>query len=139
MIAGNLRSGDEERLPQHFAANGWEFFGPGWLREQLRKTAASGYSNQVSAIVAKLLLRDKTGASSGAADVSVRNRPASWPKDAPLKLLVDYNPKQPGSKSYDRFQGYFSPQATTLAGALSVGVRMDDIRNDVGKGYISLG
>jgi hypothetical protein len=56
-----------------------------------------------------------------------------------LKLLVTHNPKKPGSLAYDRFEGYFSPDATTLGGALNAGVRMDDIRNDMAKGYISLG
>lgn len=138
MIAGNLRSGDEDRLPEHFVANGWEFFGPEWLREKLSKTAASGYSNQVSAIVAKLLLRGKAS-TAPRANAPARNGRTAWPKDAPLKLLVDSNPKKPGSMAYDRFQHYFSPEATTLAGALSTGVRMDDIRNDLQKGYISLG
>jgi hypothetical protein len=59
MIAGKLKAGDEEQLSKHFAENGWEFYGPDWLREQLSKTAEAGYANQVSAIVAKLLLRGK--------------------------------------------------------------------------------
>lgn len=140
MIAGNLKSGDEKLLPQHFAANGWEFFGPEWLRDQLSHMAARGYSNQVSAIVAKLLLRGATGkaAAAAAAHPAGNGRRRKWPQEAPLKLLVEANPKLPGSQAHARFENYFSPSATTLAGALAAGVRMDDIRNDVAKGYIAL-
>ena len=132
MMAGNLKTGDDEKLNQHFAKKGWTFFGPSWLRDQLSQTAMGSYSNQVSAIVAKLLLREGKKPRAG-------NGTGKWQQDTPLKLLVETNPKLIGSKAYTRFQGYFSPSATTLAGALAAGVRMDDIRNDVAKGYIELG
>jgi hypothetical protein len=57
MVAGKVKRGDEERLPEHLRAKGWLFFGPDWLRERLRTRAREGYSNQVSSIVAKLLVR----------------------------------------------------------------------------------
>jgi hypothetical protein len=141
MMAGKIKAGDEELLPQHFATNGWVFFGPTWLREQLNATAERGYSNQVSAVVAKLLLRGAKGNSAGAGGtLSPSNgRRSKWQENASLKLLVDANPKRPGSQAHARFESYFSPSATTLAGALAAGVRMDDIRNDVAKGYIELG
>lgn len=139
MIAGKLKSGDEERLPDHFKTNDWEFFGPGWLRDQLSKTAASSYNNQVSAIVAKLLLRGNGAPSKPRRKSYIAARSERWTDDTPLKLLIDYNPKKPGSKAHEHFQGYFSPDATTLGGALKAGVRMVDIRHDRGKGFISLG
>lgn len=141
MIAGKLRVGDENSLPEHFAANDWVFLGPEWLREQLGKMATSGYSNQVSAIVAKLLLRNGNKLVSSSAPTALQSsaRSAGWDPDAPLQLLVEANPKRPGSKAHVRFEGYFSPKATTLRGALDAGVRMDDIRNDVAKGFIRLG
>jgi hypothetical protein len=140
MIAGNLKSGDDNRIAEHFNAKGWEFFGPEWLRHQLGKVAASGYTNQVSAIVAKLLLRVKKAPHATVEPATAANGVSKgWPRDAPLRLLVTANPKRPGSMAYDRFQGYFSPSAATLAGALASGLRMDDIRNDVAKGFIKLG
>jgi hypothetical protein len=142
MMAGKVKSGDEELLPEHFAGNGWEFFGPEWLRDQLSQMSGRGYSNQVSAIVAKLLLRGEKG-NSGAIGIASKagngGARTRWKQDAPLKLLVASNPKRPGSQAHVRFQSYFSPSATTLAGALAAGVRMDDIRNDVAKGFIELG
>jgi hypothetical protein len=140
MIAGNLKSGDDDLLAKHFEANGWMFFGPPWLREHLSKMATRSYSNQVSAIVAKLLLREPKARQQPAL-VTVATSPLrmNLPQEAPLQLLVDKNPKRPGTMAHARFQGYFSPGATTLGGALQAGVRMDDIRNDVAKGYIRLG
>jgi hypothetical protein len=140
MMAGKVRAGDEELLPQHFAANGWVFFGPTWLREQLNEMAARGYSNQISAVVAKLLLRRRgNSAGAGGTVLPSNGRRSKWQQNAPLKLLVDANAKRPGSQAHARFESYFSPSATTLAGALAAGVRMDDIRNDVAQGYIELG
>lgn len=50
---------DRQGLRQHFAAQGWEFWDEPWLRDRLRHMATGGYENQVSAVVAKLLLRDR--------------------------------------------------------------------------------
>jgi hypothetical protein len=53
-------SGDgRAKLHAHFAAQGWELWDEPWLREKLKHMAALGYENQVSAVVAKLLLRGK--------------------------------------------------------------------------------
>ena len=44
---------------QHFAEKGWELWDEAWLEEQLKLMSERGYENQVSAVVAKLLLRGK--------------------------------------------------------------------------------
>jgi hypothetical protein len=53
-IASNT---DREQLAQHFAKNGWDLWDETWLRERLKQMSELGYENQVSAVVAKLLLR----------------------------------------------------------------------------------
>lgn len=52
---------DADRVGMHtlFKAQGWELWDEPWLRERLAKMATQGYENQVSAVVAKLLLRGK--------------------------------------------------------------------------------
>jgi len=58
MACGKI--GDERgraALVQHFANNGWDLLDENWLKDRLRAMAADGYENQVSAVVAKLLLR----------------------------------------------------------------------------------
>lgn len=136
MIAGKISGSDGERLAEHFAARGWLFFGPDWIRDQLSKIALASYSNQVSAVVAKLLLRE--------GGKSVVLAPANgtrllWDQQAPLEVLVSANPKRPGSASHARFEYYYSSQAKTLGEALAAGVLRADIRNDVEKGYIRVG
>jgi hypothetical protein len=48
---------DRVGLQKHFAAQGWELWDEVWLRDRLKHMAHAGYENQVSAVVAKLLLR----------------------------------------------------------------------------------
>ena len=48
---------DREGLHKHFAQKGWELWDEEWLRKRLRVMSESGYENQVSAVVTKLLLR----------------------------------------------------------------------------------
>ncbi len=52
---------DTDRSGMHtlFKAQGWELWDEPWLRERLTKMSNQGYENQVSAVVAKLLLRGK--------------------------------------------------------------------------------
>jgi hypothetical protein len=50
---------DREGLRKHFAEQGWALWDEAWLRDRLRHMASGGYENQVSAVVAKLLLRGK--------------------------------------------------------------------------------
>lgn len=57
LIHGHATAGNSARLIEHFAANGWELFGPDWLQERLRNMAAAGYENSTAAIVAKMLLK----------------------------------------------------------------------------------
>jgi hypothetical protein len=51
---------DRQGLRDHFQARGWLLWDETWLRNKLKKMSDQGYENQVSAVVAKLLLRGKT-------------------------------------------------------------------------------
>ena len=61
---GILRAGctasenDRAGLQALFTQRGWQLFDENWLRDQLHKMAKRGYENEVSAVVAKLLLRE---------------------------------------------------------------------------------
>jgi hypothetical protein len=46
-------------LAQAFLEKGWELWDEPWLRQRLKHMSELGYENQVSAVVAKLLLRGK--------------------------------------------------------------------------------
>lgn len=48
---------DRNTLQEHFKSNGWFLFDDTWLRTKLLEVSEAGYENQVSSIVAKLLLR----------------------------------------------------------------------------------
>ena len=50
---------DRAGLHKHFAEKGWELWDEPWLRERLNHMSDRGYENQVSSVVAKLLLRGK--------------------------------------------------------------------------------
>jgi hypothetical protein len=49
---------DRDGLKKLFSRRGWELWDEAWLRDHLKKIADGSYENQVSAVVAKLLLRD---------------------------------------------------------------------------------
>jgi len=60
LACGKVRNEtDRATIRAHFAAQGWELWDEAWLRERLQRMAQQGYENQVSAVVAKLLLRGK--------------------------------------------------------------------------------
>jgi hypothetical protein len=60
LACGKVRNEtDREAIRAHFAAQGWELWDEPWLRDRLQRMAQQGYENQVSAVVAKLLLRGK--------------------------------------------------------------------------------
>lgn len=60
LACGHIASDiDRTGLHKHFAQNGWELWDEPWLRERLQRMAQQGYENQVSAVVAKLLLKGK--------------------------------------------------------------------------------
>lgn len=48
---------DRQRMKDHFVQHGWQLWDESWLRDRLRSMAGGGYENQISAVVAKLLLR----------------------------------------------------------------------------------
>jgi len=50
---------DRKGLHKHFAEKGWDLWDEPWLRERLQHMSAGSYENEVSAVVAKLLLRGK--------------------------------------------------------------------------------
>ena len=49
---------DHSKLIYHFKEKGWNLYDDVWLRSKLKDVSNSGYENQVSSIVAKLLLRE---------------------------------------------------------------------------------
>jgi hypothetical protein len=57
LACGKVREPDRHQLAAHFEQNGWELWDEAWLRDRLARMARNGYENQVSAVVAKLLLR----------------------------------------------------------------------------------
>ena len=57
LVAAKVRPKDLEALPGYFAERGWCFYGPNWIKAEVKRLADSGYSNDVSAVVAKILLR----------------------------------------------------------------------------------
>ncbi len=60
LAAGKIRNdADRATIRKHFEAQGWDLWDEQWLRERLQRMAQQGYENQVSAVVAKLLLRGK--------------------------------------------------------------------------------
>ena len=57
LVCGHTKKAAREELRSHFAENGWDLYDDEWLRDRLREVANGGYENQVSAVVAKLLVR----------------------------------------------------------------------------------
>jgi len=50
---------DRKGLHKHFVEKGWNLWDEPWLRDRLKHMATGSYENEVSAVVAKLLLRGK--------------------------------------------------------------------------------
>lgn len=59
MVYGYATASNTAILVDHFAANGWDLYGPDWLKEHLQRMATRSYDNQVASVVAKLLLPRK--------------------------------------------------------------------------------
>ena len=60
LACGKVRSEqDRAAIRSIFTEQGWEFWDEAWLQDRLERMAQQGDENQVSAIVAKLLLRGK--------------------------------------------------------------------------------
>jgi hypothetical protein len=58
LACGHIPSeGERAKLQNHFAQGGWILWDETWLRGRLRAMSAGNYENQISAVVAKLLLR----------------------------------------------------------------------------------
>ena len=62
LACGKIRNeSDRVAIRAHFDAKGWDLWDEKWLRERLQRLSNQSYENQVSAVVAKLLLRGKQG------------------------------------------------------------------------------
>lgn len=60
LACGRIASdADREGLHRLFAEKGWDLWDEPWLKERLQDMSERGYENQVSAVVAKLLLRGR--------------------------------------------------------------------------------
>jgi hypothetical protein len=59
-----------------------------------------------------------------------------FPDEATIEVLVQENPKRPGSKAHTRFQGYF--ESSTVGEARAKGLRYDDLAYDVGHSFIKV-
>jgi hypothetical protein len=60
LACGRIRNeADRIIIRAHFEVQGWELWDESWLHRHLREMANMGYENQISAVVAKLLLRGK--------------------------------------------------------------------------------
>lgn len=59
-------------------------------------------------------------------------------KEAPIKVLVEANPKRPGSSAYDRFEGYFKEGIVTVQDALDAGLTIGDIKYDLIHSFIEV-
>lgn len=142
MVAGKINRGDDEAIVKHFEANGWNFFGPAWLRAKLHKLSEMSYSNQVSAVVAKLLLRDNISEEKALSNMQAKtsSRPprSAFRDEQVITVHANENPKRAGSKARQRFELYFKLNECTVGEAKRLGLRHDDFRNDVARGYISI-
>ncbi len=57
LVAAKVKADNFEPLQALFAEKQWRLFGPDWLKERTTALAKSRYSNDISAVVAKILLR----------------------------------------------------------------------------------
>lgn len=58
LACGKITSdADRDALKAHFAEQDWDLYDEAWLRAHLTRMAKGSYENQVSAVVAKLLIR----------------------------------------------------------------------------------
>lgn len=85
--------------------------------------------------------KDSPAGDAPKASVARSNFKALYPEDATITLKVEANPKKAGSKSAERFEGYFAASKkgdTSVGGALAAGVTYADIAYDVGRGFITV-
>ena len=72
------------------------------------------------------------------AKTSIAHKAVGIAKEASLKLLVESNPKRPGSSAFDRFEGYFKEGSDTVQGALDNGLTMGDVKYDLIHSFIDV-
>jgi hypothetical protein len=63
LIHGHVTSHNAPLLARIFENEGWLLFGPDWLKAHLGRMSDGGYENSTAAIVAKILLRPRSGGS----------------------------------------------------------------------------
>lgn len=136
MAAGKVRGNDEPEITALFERQEWSFFGPNWVREQLHSVARQGYTNEVASVVAKLLLKAQTRTAPVKRSIE---SPRKLNGSTPLELIETENPKRRGSKAHGHYECYKKPGSDTVGGALANGVRMEDIRHDMARGFIKIG
>lgn len=62
LVAGKIASDhDRDLLRRHFEKNEWLLWDDEWLRKRLKKIADGGYENDVTDVVAKIILRSHRG------------------------------------------------------------------------------
>jgi hypothetical protein len=61
LIHGHVTSHNAPLLARIFDNEGWLLFGPDWLKAHLGRMSDGGYENSTAAIVAKILLRPRSG------------------------------------------------------------------------------
>jgi hypothetical protein len=58
LVAGRIKNADEKRqLISYFNERNWRLFDEEWIKQQLERVSSSVYSDRVSSMVAKLLLK----------------------------------------------------------------------------------
>jgi len=57
LVCGHTKKSARDELKKHFKAKGWDLYDEEWLRSKVQGMAKGGYENEVSAVVAKLLLQ----------------------------------------------------------------------------------
>ena len=61
LAAGHVVSESDRRsISKHFRKRGWRLFDEAWIQDSLAKAAARGYEDDLSSVVAKLLLRTES-------------------------------------------------------------------------------
>ena len=59
LAAGHVTSDKElERMREFFSRKGWILLDPGWIKDRLTHMAGTGYDDNISAVVAKILTRN---------------------------------------------------------------------------------
>ncbi|MGZ4978290.1 MAG: hypothetical protein ACXV8O_14130 [Methylobacter sp.] len=61
LMTAKIRKSDRDAVTSIFKKNKWELFDAEWIKHRLHDLSTGSYENNVSSIVAKMLLRDGNG------------------------------------------------------------------------------